>query len=215
MRRVVTVVGFVVLAVALVACSGGREKKRYTTRDVERPSGICPMDPRKFAEAEKVKDFQNGRGCGVEQAWRLYSINGVKLSQPTVVNCAVANATSTWITNVMQPAAEDRFGEPVRELTVAAGYSCRPRNNVRGAKLSEHGMGNAIDISGFRMESGEYIAVEQGWLAGRRAKAFLASVRQGACGIFKTVLGPGSDRHHKDHLHFDLQHHRSGGTYCR
>lgn len=214
MRPFVLVAGSVLLALALVACSSGREKTRPQRPDSSLPPVSCAADPRSFAEAEKVRDFGNGRGCGVRNAWRLYSVNGVQLSQPIVVNCAVANTLSTWITDVMQPAAERRFGERVTKLTVPAGYACRTRNNVRGAKLSEHGHGNAIDISGFELEGGDHISVEQGWFAARKTRKFLANVREGACGPFTTVLGPGSP-YHDDHLHFDLQRHRSGGSYCR
>ena len=216
MRRIVSGVGCALLALALVACSSGRDKRpSRAPQKSELPPVACAVDPREFADAEKVRDFGNGRGCGVRNAWRLRAINGVKLSQPLVVNCAVANTMSHWIEEVVQPSAERRFGERVTELTVPAGYSCRTRNSVRGAKLSEHAQGNAMDISGFRFEGGDHVSVEQGWFAGRKERKFLADVRAGACGPFKTVLGPGADRHHKDHFHLDLQRHRSGGSYCR
>lgn len=203
------------MAVALVACSGGGQKKRFSRSGVERPLPHCEVDPRRFARAEKIRDFDEGNGCGVRNAWRIYAINGVRLSEPAVLNCAVANTMSRWITDTMQPAAEDHFGERVSELTIASSYSCRPRNNAWGARLSEHGMGNAIDVAGFRLAGGDYVAVEQGWFGHRAEKKFLAQVRREACGPFKTVLGPGADRHHANHLHFDLQRHRSGGAYCR
>jgi hypothetical protein len=214
MRRVVSVLGCVVLAAALVACSSGRDKSRSSRKGVQQPEAYCPADPRAFADAEKVRDFDAGRGCGVRNAWKIHAIHGVKLSQPAIINCAMANVMSRWVSDIMQPAAADRFGERVVEITVPSAYACRPRNNMRGARLSEHGLGNALDVSGFRFADGEYLSVEQGWFASRRAKKFIAEVRAGACGPFKTVLGPGAP-HHDDHLHFDLQRHRSGGSYCR
>ncbi len=216
MRRVGLGVGCVVMALALVACSGGRDKARSpTSRNVRVPDVDCAVDPRQFAEAEKIKDFGNGHACGVRNAWRLSSINGVRLSQPAVVNCAVANTMSQWITQSLQPAAESRLGERVTEITVPSAYACRTRNSVRGAKISEHAFGNAMDVSGFKLESGDYVAVEQGWFGGRKVRKFLAQIRGAACGPFKTVLGPGTDSHHADHLHFDLKPHRNGGAYCR
>jgi hypothetical protein len=214
--RILSAVGTALLAVALVACSSGRDKSKTAKgRDGDIPEMGCPVDPRRFADAEKIRDFGNGHGCGVRNAWRIHAVNGVRLSQPLVMNCAVANTLSQWITEVVQPAAEDRYGEHIVAFTVPAGYSCRTRNNVRGAKLSEHALGNAVDISGFRLESGETVTVEQGWFASHKTRKFLAKVRHGACGPFKTVLGPGADRHHEDHLHLDLQRHRGGGAYCR
>ena len=45
-------------------------------------------------------------------------------------------------------------------------------------------------------------------------KAFLKSIRDDACGIFGTVLGPGADEAHKSHLHLDMKE-RRGGSFCQ
>jgi hypothetical protein len=45
--------------------------------------------------------------------------------------------------------------------------------------------------------------------------AFLGEVQYGACHIFSTVLAPGSDRYHHDHIHLDLAHRASGRSYCK
>lgn len=213
--RVKTVLGCFILTVALVACSGGRDKTRHSQKGVTTPPMVCPMDPRRFADAEKIQDFDKGNGCGVRNAWRIRAINGVKLSQPAIMNCAIANSMSRWIATVMQPVAQDVYGRKVVELSIPSHYACRPRNNQRGAKLSEHGRGNAIDISGFTLSNGDHVVVEQGWLASRKHKRFIQITRQGGCGIFRTVLGPGYNRAHADHIHFDLQQHRNGGSFCR
>jgi hypothetical protein len=97
-------------------------------------------------------------------------------------------------------------------VDVAASYSCRPRNNRGGARMSEHGYGNAIDIAAFTLEDGRKVTVEQGFWESRRDARFLQKVRDDACRDFNTVLGPGSDRHHDDHIHLDLQN--RGSKYC-
>ncbi|MFO1033902.1 MAG: extensin family protein [Hyphomicrobiales bacterium] len=214
MRRVLTGLGFAVMAAALVACSGGHRKERQQQERAEPiPPPACAVDPRQFAEAEYVGNFGSSSGCGVRNAWKLYSVNGVKLNPPAVVNCATANTFSQWISRSLQPAAQDHFGMQVTALGIPSAYACRTRNNVRGAKLSEHAHGNALDVSAFTFESGDKVTVEQAGFPSRRLKAFIAQIRA-ACGPFKTVLGPGV-AYHKDHLHFDLQRHRNGGTYCR
>ena len=115
----------------------------------------------------------------------------------------------------MQPAAARAFGEPVASVDVAASYDCRPRNGSRGAKLSEHGHGNAIDISGFTLTSGRKVTVARGWYGGANERAFLREVHDKACGRFSTVLGPASDAYHRDHIHLDIEARRSGKPFCQ
>jgi hypothetical protein len=203
------------LAIALVACSDNSPIKKFETKGLVPPSSFCAADPSRFGDAERVSDIDMGNGCFVHQAYKVRSLTGVQFSQPVTFSCGVANTTAQWLDNTVQPAAEDAFGEKVVAIDVLAGFSCRPRNNRRGAKLSEHGMGNAIDVGAFTLESGKKVTVEQGWFASGSTKSFLKRVRAEACGPFRTVLGPGSDAQHKNHFHLDLQQRRSGSAYCR
>lgn len=151
-------------------------------------------------------------GCGVADAVRVRSVSGVALSQQSVMDCNTARTLKHWIENDMAPALR-RKGGGVAQIKVAAHYSCRTRNNRRGAKISEHGKGKAIDISGFTLRDGTKITVLKHY-GSRKYGAAMRKMRKGACGRFGTVLGPGSDRYHKDHFHFDTARHR-GGAYCR
>lgn len=85
---------------------------------------------------------------------------------------------------------------------------CRTRNHKKGAKISEHGRGKAIDISGFTFANGKTVRVLGNF------DATMRKAHRAACGIFGTTLGPGSDGMHEDHLHFDVASHRNG-AYCR
>jgi hypothetical protein len=96
----------------------------------------------------------------------------------------------------------------VVELRIAASYVCRPRNNKKGAKISEHGRGKAVDVAGLVFSDGSQWSVQNDY--GKE----LRRAHKAACGIFGTTLGPGSDGYHEDHLHFDTADHR-GGAYCR
>ena len=120
----------------------------------------------------------------------------------------------------VQPAALARFGQPVTQIDSLGSYGCRPINNQRGAKLSEHAFGNALDIGGFHLADGRKIAVGGGWTRGEeQEKAFLRETHAGACEHFTTVLGPGSNALHYDHFHVDLAMHGATSTgprrYCR
>lgn len=146
-------------------------------------------------------------GCGVANPVRVTSVDGVRLSVPATLDCETARALRAWVTKGLKPAA-GKAG--VSEIKVAGHYACRPRNNIRGARISEHGRGKAIDIAGIRLGNGQMLSV----LTDYRRADLLRQVRRAACGIFGTTLGPGSDRFHADHFHFDTARHRNG-PYCR
>lgn len=145
------------------------------------------------------------KGCGIPEAVRVTSVAGVRLSTPATVNCGAAKALKSWVEKGVEPV----YGEgKVVQLEIAASYSCRPRNNKKGARVSEHGRGNAIDISGLTFSNGKSVSVLRDYDKSMR------KIHKNACGIFGTTLGPGSDGYHEDHLHFDTMRYRSG-PYCR
>lgn len=145
------------------------------------------------------------KGCGLDEPVRVTEIAGITLSPAATISCETAEAMKSWITKALPKA----FGKrEVIELRVAASYICRTRNNRKGAKISEHGKGNAIDISAFVLSDGKVLTVEDDY-----GKA-IRKAHKAACGIFGTTLGPGSDGFHEDHLHFDTAQHY-GGPYCR
>ncbi|WP_170607305.1 extensin-like domain-containing protein [Ruegeria arenilitoris] len=151
------------------------------------------------------------KACGIKDAVQITSVSGVVLSRPSTMDCGTAIALNKWVDKSVKPTFKRRG--PVVELQVAAHYACRTRNNRKGARISEHGKGRAIDISGFKMADGEVVTVLDGWRKNPSQKQ-LKKVWRGACGPFGTVLGPNSDRYHRDHFHLDTARHRSG-PYCR
>ncbi len=150
-------------------------------------------------------------GCGVDEAVQVRSVSGVLLSRPATMNCTTAVALNDWVKFGVKPAFRRRG--PVVEMKVAAHYACRTRNNQRGARISEHGKGKAIDISAFTMNDGEVITVAKGWGQGATGR-LLRKTWKSACGPFGTVLGPQADRYHQDHFHMDTASYRSG-PYCK
>jgi len=144
----------------------------------------------------------------------------VSIESPVTIDCSMVPALEDWIAQVVQPAAQARFGVAVVGLTAFGAYSCRGIDNIAGAQLSEHSFGNAIDISGFRLADGRTIVIVERWKqTGTPESAFLHEVHAGACQHFTTVLGPGADVFHYNHFHLDLAMH--GGTdtgprrYCK
>ncbi len=164
----------------------------------------------------------NGPGaCGMKQPVTLSSVGGrrqkVALNSAVQVECKVAQQLDRWVQQVAMPAARKEFRASITSIRTAAGYVCRGRNNVKGAKLSEHGKGNAVDIVSFTLSNGREVTVLKGWNGSAADKRFLRSLHKGACENFKTVLGPEADRYHRDHFHFDLACHGKGcaRSICR
>ncbi|MCA8868218.1 MAG: extensin family protein [Rhodobacteraceae bacterium] len=151
-------------------------------------------------------------GCGVANPVRVISIDGVALSQQSIMDCTTARTLRGWVSDSLKPTV-GRRGGGVDSLKVAAHYSCRTRNSQPGAKISEHGKGHAIDIAAVQLKNGDSISVLKGW-NNRRDKKLLVALHSSACRRFGTVLGPNSDRFHRDHFHFDTARYRSG-SYCR
>jgi len=154
--------------------------------------------------------------CGILQPVSVSEIApGVALVPPAVIRCPTALALAAWVQDFVLPAAsrlDDRGALTVIEN--GSGYMCRRRNNQVEGALSEHAFGNAFDVMGFRFEDGPPVMIEPRRGQGSLAEAFQNAVRASACLEFSTVLGPGSNASHDDHLHLDIVERDSGFRLC-
>jgi hypothetical protein len=160
--------------------------------------------------------------CGMYHPFKLSGLAGgaVSVEGPVTIDCSMIPALESWLSDVVQPRAQARFGENVVGLTAFGAYSCRSVDNIAGAQLSEHAFGNAIDISGFKLADGRVISIVKEWKhSNSQEAAFLREAHAGACQHFTTVLGPGADVFHYNHFHLDLAMHGSTNTgprrYCK
>lgn len=128
--------------------------------------------------------------------------------------CPVVSALDRWVAEAIQPAAQRWFGQPVTEIKQISAYSCRGMNGNSRARISEHAFGNAFDVSAFTLADGRVVSVARGWRGAPEEQGFLRDVQAAACGIFNTVLAPGSNRFHYDHIHVDLMRRDSGRSIC-
>lgn len=157
--------------------------------------------------------------CVVEQPVRLRSIasgrHALGFVETPILACGFAVVLTRRLAEIAIPTALYHLGRPAANVLVGPGYACRPRNQQPGAELSVHAFGIALDIRGFELADGEQVMIGQPDSADRPApeRAFLDGLRTSACGYFTTVLGPGSDPHHEDHLHVDLASHGSSDHY--
>jgi hypothetical protein len=137
----------------------------------------------------------------------------VPFSGEPVLDCRLAERLADWVGNVVAPLAQHHLGSGLTAVETGPGYVCRHRNNEASGKLSEHAKGNAIDIFAFDLGDGRRIALRPDDQPAPAMEAFLAAVRVTACGYFLTVLGPGGDASHAEHLHLDLGPHGRTANY--
>jgi hypothetical protein len=142
-------------------------------------------------------------------------MTGAVTVQPSAtLACPVVSALDQWFASGVQPAALKWFGVQVAEIRQISAYSCRGMNGQRGAPISEHAFGNALDIASFTLADGRKITVKDGWRGLPEEQGFLRDVHASACQRFTTVLAPGSNVYHYDHIHVDLSRRASGRSIC-
>ncbi|KQY26817.1 extensin [Rhizobium sp. Root482] len=166
-------------------------------------------------EFTDVARISKGKSCGIDYPIELTGLSGGIDVKPAVkLNCQVTEAFAKWVKSELAPSARYRYLSGIKTIKPLGGYSCRTMNSGRGNPMSEHARGNAIDVGKFVLNSGKEIDVRKPGFFAFREKGLLKAVRTDSCKYFSTVLGPGSDRHHKDHFHFDLRSRKSGYRHC-
>ncbi|WP_121645335.1 extensin family protein [Notoacmeibacter ruber] len=165
---------------------------------------------------EVLEPIAGDNECGVARPYNVTEINGVEVNPSTSITCDAALAMARWVRSVVQPSAA-AFGPDVRVSAINHGstYICRRRNNKPTGKLSEHAKGKAIDVMSFSFEGHKPLPIVPRAGKGTMEEAFQRTVQAGACLQFTTVLGPGSDEYHNDHLHLDVIERSSGYRLCQ
>jgi hypothetical protein len=137
------------------------------------------------------------------------------LSPTATLACPLVSALDRWVAEGVQPAAQKWFGSQVATIKQISAYSCRGMVGAGVSHVSEHAFGNALDVAGFVLADGRKISVKDGWRGSPEEQGFLHDVQLYACETFSTVLAPGYNAAHYDHIHVDLMRRASGRRPCR
>lgn len=206
------------LVLALSGCGLFEFEEREEWRAQAEAACMAREDVRPTAYMSQRPRLDGPGACGIDRPLEITALldGRVRLKQEATLGCPATAATEAWLSEIVQPAAYLYFGAPVVEID-SGSYACRTRNHQRGAALSEHAFGNAVDVMAFTLADGRRVTVAQGWRGAPEERDFLREAFVGACDRFTTVLGPGSDAHHDDHFHMDLARHDARGErrYCR
>ncbi len=158
-----------------------------------------------------LPDQRFSGGCSALGAVQLVNI-GTPVTNLRAMTCPLARQFARWSREAVQPAADQWLRARIVRIETFGTYSCRSVNSQPGARLSEHGFANAVDVSAFVLADGRRITVLDGWRGeDEDARRFLRAVHQAGCRSFAITLGPDANRLHANHFHFDM----GRGPYCR
>jgi hypothetical protein len=191
--------------------------------EAEKPAAEAPAPPsacrlaltEAIAIAPSIPAISGPGGCGGDDLVRLEAVvlgdsRRVAVKPAAILRCTMAAAIADWVRTDMAPFAQS-LGTTLSDLDNFDSFECRGRNRVSGAKMSEHGRANALDIRALKFANGQSLSLTDRGVAREQREAVLHSV----CARFTTVLGPGSDWYHEDHIHLDLAERRSGYRICQ
>lgn len=168
-----------------------------------------------IAIAPSIPPIKGPGACGGDDLVRLEAVvlsdnQKVSVKPPAILRCTMATAVADWVRTDMAPLAAS-LGTRLSELDNFDSFECRGRNRVKDARLSEHGLANALDVRSLRFANGTAISLTDRTVPRETRERVLHSV----CSRFMTVLGPGSDWYHEDHIHLDLAERSNNYKICQ
>ncbi|WP_027572598.1 extensin family protein [Bradyrhizobium sp. WSM1743] len=171
-----------------------------------------PARPAPYSQAPAQQPLPR---LGPVQGNPVTTVGPVAIKPTATLACPIVSELDRWLADTVQPSAMRWFGVRVAEIKQISAYSCRGMNGNPHAHISEHAFGNALDISAFVLADGRRVTIKDGWRGVPEEQGFLRDVQSGACAHFTTVLAPGSNVYHYDHIHVDLMRRASRRLICQ
>jgi hypothetical protein len=178
------------------------------------PPSACQIGLAERAVIHPLPPINGPSECGGTDMVRLEAViladrSRAAVSPPATLTCSMAKAVANWVREDIAPATIELGGQ-LRAIDNYSSYVCRRRNNVPGAKLSEHARGNALDLRAITLTTRRVDLTDV-----EVSRDFRDWMRKSACARFATVLGPGSDGYHEHHVHIDLAQRSHGHRMCQ
>jgi hypothetical protein len=187
----------------------------FNTADVTSAPSDCNQRLATIAVIELLPRLIGPGDCGGRDMVRLDAVvlpnhRRVEVKPTAVLRCAMAESFAAWVRDEAS-AHIATLGAAQRGIETYGSYECRGRNSVSDAKLSEHGKGNAIDVRALILAADRRIELTDETVA----KPLREVLRDSACHRFTTVLGPGADSYHNNHIHLDILERTHGFRICQ
>lgn len=187
--------------------------------DIDLPAEGAPAYPPRERYSAPYSERPNAKPApprlGPAQGNSVAAFGPVAMKPVATLACPIVSALDRWLADSVQPAAMRWFGARVVEIKQISAYSCRGMNGNSRAHISEHAFGNALDIAAFTLADGRQVTVKNGWKGMPEEQGFLRDIHAAACQQFNTVLAPGSNIYHYDHIHVDLMRRASRRIICQ
>src|SRR6202023_1761330 len=139
--------------------------------------------------------------------WRT----SIRLPEEPTLSCRFGERFGHWLRDLVAPLMAGEFAVELKSVRTGPGYECRNRNRAETGKISAHASGLAVDVASFQLANGRTLAIKPD--GDEHLRSTVNAIRVAACGWFTTVLGPGSDAAHADHMHVDILQHGSSDSY--
>ncbi len=180
---------------------------------------LCLKDLKAIgADFSQEETIDGEFGCGIAHPVTVRRIlPEVALEPEATLRCETALSLARMTRDLLIPAAARAFPDKpmLSGVSQASDYVCRNRNSADDGKISEHAYGNALDIAGLSFGDEKMPVMIARQDDGTAEAAFQRAFNALACLYFTTVLSPGSDATHQDHMHLDVIERKNGFRYCR
>lgn len=164
------------------------QQKLITTTPVADSQGECPL-----TNVVRVRDF-----------------GPVKLSGSFLASCPLALSSALFVSQQARPLTEQYTGSTLARIDHFGSFACRNIYHRQNARRSEHATADALDISAFRLASGEQVTVLRGWQRDS-TQPWLRAMLSASCGYYGNGLGPDYNAAHANHFHLGMR----GYGICR
>ena len=152
--------------------------------------------------------------CAIATPVRLKAVKWpprwkIRLPDEPTLSCQFGERFGHWLRDVVAPLIAGELAVELKSVHTGPGYECR--NRAETGKISAHASGLAVDVASFELANGRTLAIKPN--GDEHLRATVDAIRVAACGSFTTVIGPGSDAAHAEHMHVDILLHGSSDRY--
>ena len=154
---------------------------------IESERSPCQLQLSEIAEFKSMPPITGPGECTATDVVNVSAVvlpdnHRVVFSPVVTLQCSMAAVVAHWIRDDVAPTL-DALDMSLRGVETLELFGCRSFNGISGAKLSEHGHANALDVRSLKLANGTVIELSNAMVS----KPLREQLRQTACTRFSTV----------------------------